>query len=99
MKHSFDNGKYTVENNNGILTALRYGEPWQDLSGNNLVYWMLVEVDRLKAENQKLTDSLRLKERGKVTRIAGGYKIDLTEDQKERLKADVSFIPGLKGKE
>jgi hypothetical protein len=60
---------------------------------------MLVEVDSLKAENQKLTDSLRLKESGKVTRIAGGYKIDLTEDQKESLTADVSFIPGLKGKE
>jgi len=40
-----------------------------------------------------------VKERGKVTRIAGGYKIELTEDQKESLKADVSFIPGLKGKE
>jgi hypothetical protein len=35
----------------------------------------------------------------KVTRIAGGYKIELTEDQKESLKADVSFIPGRKGKE
>ena len=40
-----------------------------------------------------------VKERGKVTRVAGGYKIELTEDQKESLKADVSFIPGLKGKE
>jgi hypothetical protein len=61
MQHSFDNGKYTVVNNNGILTALRYGEPWQDLSGNNLVYWMLIEVDRLKTENKELKDALQLK--------------------------------------
>lgn len=48
MRHSFENGKYTVISDNGKLTALRYGAEWQDLSGNNLVYWMLVEVDKLK---------------------------------------------------
>lgn len=51
MKHSFADGKYTIINDNGILTALRYGEPWErDLTGDNLIYWMLVEVDRLKTE-------------------------------------------------
>ena len=54
MRHDFDDGKYTVINDNGKLTALRHGEPWQDLCGNNLVYWMLVEVDRLKAERDGL---------------------------------------------
>lgn len=50
MRHDFCDGKYTVINDNGILTALRHGEPWgRDLVGDNLVYWMLVEVDRLKA--------------------------------------------------
>lgn len=56
MRHDFCDGKYTVVNDNGTLSALRYGEPWyrDNLVGDNLVYWMLVEVDRLKAENAEL---------------------------------------------
>jgi len=47
-RYDFCDGKYTVINDNGNLTALRHGEPWQrDLVGDNLVYWMLVEVLRL----------------------------------------------------
>jgi hypothetical protein len=45
--YSFDNGKYTVINDNGILTALRYNEPWRSLAGDNLVAAMLDEVHRL----------------------------------------------------
>lgn len=46
MKHDFADGKYTVINDNGKLTALRNGEPWgRDLVGDNLVYWMLVKVN------------------------------------------------------
>lgn len=48
MQQSFADGKYTVIYEGGKVTALRYGEPWQDLTGNNLVYWMLVEVDKLR---------------------------------------------------
>jgi hypothetical protein len=49
-QHTFADGKYTVINDNGNLTALRHGEPWtRDFTGDNLVYWMLVEVERLKA--------------------------------------------------
>lgn len=44
-----DGGKYTVINDNGKLSALRHGQPWQDLSGNNLVYWMMVEIEQLRA--------------------------------------------------
>lgn len=44
-------GKYTVINDNGKLTALRNGEPWcRDLVGDNLVYWMLVEIRKLQDE-------------------------------------------------
>lgn len=48
MKQDYDNGKYTVIFNErtGALHALRNGEVWKDLSGNNLVYWMLVEHKR-----------------------------------------------------
>lgn len=48
-QYTYADGKYTVINNNGNLSALRYGEPWRDLTGDNLVYWMLVETLRLAA--------------------------------------------------
>ena len=64
-------GKYTVINDNGKLTALRNGEPWaRDLIGDNLVYWMMVEILRLKEElkgsQQTGADALR----DKLTKLA-----------------------------
>lgn len=45
----FADGKYTVINDNGKLTALRNGEPWgRDLVGDNLVYWMLTDSITLR---------------------------------------------------
>lgn len=41
------NGKYTIIQEPGKLEALRYGEPWRDLTGDNLVYWMAVEIETL----------------------------------------------------
>lgn len=53
----FADGKYTVINENGKLTALRYGESWgRDLTGDNLIYWMLVEAIRLKEERDALAE-------------------------------------------
>ena len=47
---SVADGKYIVFNDNGRLSALRNGKPWdRDLTGDNLVYWMLVEILALKA--------------------------------------------------
>jgi len=58
-KHDFADGKYTVISDSGKLTALRNGEPWgRDLVGDNLVYWMLIEVDRLKAHRDELLEAL-----------------------------------------
>lgn len=54
MKHDFADGKYTVINDNGVLKALRNGEEWRDLTGDNLIYWMLCAVDQLKTENAAL---------------------------------------------
>jgi hypothetical protein len=55
MKHTVADGKYTLEFNNGKMTALRNGEPWdRDLTGDNLVYWMLVEIESLKEANKVL---------------------------------------------
>jgi hypothetical protein len=43
-KISVNDGKYTVVIAEGKLSALRYGEPWRDLTGDNLVYWLAVEL-------------------------------------------------------
>lgn len=60
MQHNFADGKYTVINDNGKLTALRHGEHWnRDLCGDNLVYWMLVDYDKMKEERDELLDTLK----------------------------------------
>lgn len=48
---SVADGKYTVVIDGGKLSALRHGEPWRDLSGDNLIYWLAVE---LKAAREAL---------------------------------------------
>lgn len=51
----FADGKYTVKYDNGHLTALRYGEPWQrDLTGDKLVYHMLVAAMSLTQQRDAL---------------------------------------------
>lgn len=55
----FAGGKYTVINDNGNLTALRHGEPWKrDLTGDNLVYWMLIEALELKSQRDELLEAI-----------------------------------------
>jgi hypothetical protein len=43
-------GKYTIISENGVGThALRYGEPWRDLTGDGMVLAMLQEIVELRA--------------------------------------------------
>lgn len=42
-------GKYTViVKDAGGIEVLRHGEPWRDETGNNLIYWLAVELAALK---------------------------------------------------
>lgn len=43
-----EGGKYTLILDQGRLTALRYGEPWRDVTGDSLVYWMMCEIRELQ---------------------------------------------------
>lgn len=52
-----NDGKYSVINDDGRLTALRHGEPWRNLSGDNLIYWMFVEIVNLKAEIAQMAET------------------------------------------
>ena len=59
----FADGKYTVINENGKLTALRHGELWgRDLTGDNLIYWMLMDALKLKAERDGTVAAIRVSE-------------------------------------
>jgi hypothetical protein len=42
-------GKYTVEHDNGTnFHALRYGEPWRDLTGDGLVLALVQRIEELE---------------------------------------------------
>lgn len=83
---SFADGKYTVINDNGNLTALRHGEPWKrDLTGDNLVYWMLVESLELKRQRDEL---LRFAEG--VVRYGGNSIDDYLADKAREAIAKVT---------
>lgn len=60
MKHQTisTDGKYTIQfdNKTGKLSALRYNEPWRDLSGDGMVLSMLQDITDLKEQRQKLID-------------------------------------------
>lgn len=43
-----EGGKYTVRQTPAGLEALRYDEPWRDLTGDKLVYAMAVEILTLR---------------------------------------------------
>lgn len=53
-----DGGKYTyVLHEDGRQEALRYGEPWRELTGDNLIYNMADEIIRLRQELAELRNA------------------------------------------
>lgn len=53
-----DDGKYTVvfdKTNSYPEWCLRYGDEWRKLTGDNLIFWLCVEIDKLQA-NRAITD-------------------------------------------
>jgi hypothetical protein len=51
-----EGGKYTVIYDNGRLSALRYGEPWRDLTGDGLVLALVHEIERRMESNTATLD-------------------------------------------
>lgn len=51
LEVSVEDGKYTViMESDGRLHALRYGEPWRELSGDKFVYCLAAELDQSRNE-------------------------------------------------
>ncbi|MDP8268211.1 MAG: hypothetical protein P9L97_05730 [Candidatus Tenebribacter davisii] len=54
-----DNGKYTIyQNKQDGFKALRYSEDWRDLTGDNLVYCMMVELIEANAKIERAIEAV-----------------------------------------
>ena len=63
IKVKVDDDKYTVflptePQDHRNFRALRYGEEWRDLTGDNLIYNLAYELNEARAENARLRDML-----------------------------------------
>lgn len=72
---SVNDGKYTVVlEADGKLHALRYGEVWRDLVGDNLVYSLAYELDEERSKNAQLEAEIeRLKNELQNSGIQNSY--------------------------
>ena len=59
IKISLDSGKYTYLNTMGKQSALRYNEPWRDLTGDKFVFAMACKIDTLQYKGVELIRALR----------------------------------------
>jgi len=55
-----ENGKYTVyiDKKTNAFKALRHGEPWRDLCGDNLIFYLMIELIEANSENSCLQDKI-----------------------------------------
>lgn len=79
--------KYEVifENNPFVFKALRHGEDWRSLTGDNLILDMFFMIEELQEENQKLKDRLQISPQG-------DDKIDELEQVIEFLRFELDNI-------
>jgi hypothetical protein len=57
MNVTLEDGKYTViQNPNGSLEALRYGEKWRDCTGDKLILSLAQEVENLRNKIKDLEE-------------------------------------------
>ena len=75
-------GKYTVVNEleeGGGFRALRYGEEWRNLVGDNLVLAMAYEIEELKAERDEMYSTALWAARRMLTKQYSAYVYDEIE--------------------
>lgn len=65
-------GKYQVFHERGKLWALRNGEPWsRDITGDNLIYWMMMRILELEAAQPTLANGLTEAETSATASVMG----------------------------
>jgi hypothetical protein len=55
-----EDGKYTALYDNGILIALRYGEPWRDMTGDKFTAALVDRIDQLETKIEADRAAMRL---------------------------------------
>lgn len=56
---TLENGKYTVHNDNGLVTVDRYSEVnWRSCTGDGFILALVQEVERLKDKNRELSEDI-----------------------------------------
>lgn len=54
-----DDGKYTVVlHEDYTFEALRYGEPWRDLTGDGMIFSMFLEIRLLRSKLEDLRNEI-----------------------------------------
>lgn len=48
MQLPLDNGKYVITVKDNTITATRHGEPWRDLTGDNIMFFLLTHIADLE---------------------------------------------------
>ena len=62
IESNFDlaDGKYTYTRfKNGKQVALRYGQAWRELSGDNLIYFLAIEAEKVGKLERELAEAKR----------------------------------------
>jgi hypothetical protein len=96
--HSFDDGKYTLMNNDGVLTALRHGELWPAgtaaLVGDGLTLAMFYDYDELAAKAYAQEDQVeelqRLMECGDRALARAQEAVAAAEQRNAELERDAA---------
>ena len=55
---SLSDGKYMYRRFRGKQDCLRYGKPWREMTGDNLVYFMGLEIEELQGRLRQLQNEL-----------------------------------------
>lgn len=53
-----ENGKYQFFWKDNMLYCNRYGQPWRDFCGDNAVYFLFLECEKLKKALEQAHDNL-----------------------------------------
>lgn len=89
MRLKLGNGKYEyVREDSGEQYALRHGEEWRNLNGDNLIYYLSVHIEKQTETIERLTELML------VTREQAGLLQEaiIRCDSKEDIKSRVVFI-------
>ena len=69
LRMDFDDRKYSVVADEDGMRALRYGDPWRDLTGDKMIFSMLYEANQLREQRDELLKALATSMQHIVTNV------------------------------